>query len=133
MKMRYVNWICRAIWAGFLAWILFAWLCRPVVALHYSAKATASIGFYFESDENRTKRGLAPGESVWLPTAMNPPSDMLVMLSFPFDSKDVLHVKEPFSRIDVYIGPGARIEWTETRHGFFSRFTNPSFHAKWKR
>lgn len=56
---------------------------------------------------------------------------MWVTLSFPVASRDVLHVTEPFSRIDVYIGPAARIGRTEIRHGFFARFSAPRFHDQW--
>lgn len=132
MKMRHLKLACRAIWVSFLLWLLFQLLCRPVVVLHYSAKATESIGLFLDADSCISKRDLSPGESAFIPTAMNPPPDMWVILSFPVASRDVLHVKEPFSRIDVYIGPGARIERTETRHGFFARFTDPSRHDEWR-
>ncbi|WP_156902791.1 hypothetical protein [Achromobacter sp. MFA1 R4] len=125
MKMRYLSWICRAIWVCFLSWILFMWLCSPIVALHYSSQATESLVFYLYSDGTITKSELAPGKSDYTSTAMNPPSDMQVILSFPVLRREVLHVTEPFSRIDVYIGPGARIERTEIRHDFFARFTDP--------
>lgn len=132
MKMRYLNCLCRALWASFLVWILFMWLCPPLVALHYSAKASESIVYFLDTESSITKSDLAPGESTFVPTAMYPPSEMWVTLSFPGTSRDVLEVTAPFSRIDVYIGPGARIERTETRYGFFSRFTNPSFHTRWR-
>lgn len=125
MKMRYLSWICRAIWVCFLSWILFMWLCSPIVAMHYSSRATESLVFYLYSDGTITKSELAPGKSDYTSTAMNPPSDMQVILSFPVLRREVLHVTEPFSRIDVYIGPEARIERTEIRHGFFARFTDP--------
>ena len=115
----------RAIWVCFLVWILFMWLCSPVVALHYSAEATEPIGYFLDTESSNTKRVLTPGDSTFITTAMNPPSDMWVTLSFPVASRDVLEVTKPFSRIDVYIGPGARIERTEIRHDFFARFTDP--------
>ncbi len=130
--MRYLNLACRAIWVCFLLWILFMWFCRPIVALHYSAKATESIGFFLDDDSHISKRTLSPGESAFIPTTMNPPPDMWLILSFPVARGKGLEVKEPFSRIDVYIGPGAQIERTETRHGFFARFTDPSRHDEWR-
>ncbi|SEJ51581.1 hypothetical protein [Achromobacter sp. NFACC18-2] len=124
--MRYLKFICRTVWVYFLAWFLFMWLCSPVVALHYSATATETIGFFLDTESSITKRDLSPGESAFIPTAMNPPSDMWVTLSFPVASRDVLHFTEPFSRMDVYIGLGARIERTEIRHAFFARFSAPA-------
>lgn len=125
MIVSYLKWASRAIWVCFLVWILFMWLCSPVVALHYSVEATEPIGYFLDTESSNTKRVLAPGKSDYTSTAMNPPSDMQVILSFPVLRREVLHVTEPFSRIDVYIGPGARIERTEIRHDFFARFTDP--------
>jgi len=101
------------------------------VALHYSAKSSESVVFYLLTDGTVTKSEIAPGQSNFTPTAMNPDSDMLVMLSFPSGSGGGLEITEPFSRVDVYFGPGVRIERTEIRHGFFARFTNPDFHDDW--
>jgi len=131
-KMRYLSWTFRAIWVYFLLWVLYMWLCTPVVALHYSAKATEPIGFYLDTESSNLKRDLAPGESRWYATDMNRPPYMWVTVSFPFHSKDFLNFEGPFSRIDVYIGPGAQIERTEIRHGFFARFTNPDLHDDWR-
>jgi len=129
--MRCLKLICRGLWVCFLVWFLFMWLCRPIVALHYSPKADETIGFFLDTEFSVTKRELSPGQSAFIPTAMNPHPDMWVTLSFPVASRDVLHITEPFSRIDVYIGPAARIERTEIRHGFFARFSAPRFHDQW--
>jgi len=131
MRTFYLKETGRGVYVAFLVWVLFSLFCRPIVALHYSPTASAPITFFFDSDEYLTKREMAPGASKFIPTTMNPASDMWITITFPFDSKDVLKVTQPFSRIDVYIGPGACIERTEIRHGFFARFTDPDFHDDW--
>lgn len=126
MSRRLIKRIATALVAAPLLWILFLFHCRPVVALHYSQEASDSIEFFFMVDYSTIKRGLAPGETVVVPTPMFPRADMHYLLSFPFDSADALEISQPFSRIDVCVGPGATIQRTETRHGFLARFTQPS-------
>jgi hypothetical protein len=53
---------------------------------------------------------------------MFPEPDMWILLTFPSQSNDALEITKPFSRIDVFIGPGAKIERTEVHDGFFARF-----------
>lgn len=125
MKNRSVKQIGIALCLAPFVLALFWFHCRPVVALHYSDQARESIGFFFNDNHNTAKQGLEPGESVVFPTAMFPDSGMWILLTFPFDSKDSLEITKPFSRIDVCIGPGAKIDRTEIRHGFFARFTEP--------
>ncbi|MFD4836036.1 hypothetical protein ACFWP0_00910 [Achromobacter sp. NPDC058515] len=125
MDKRLIKRIAIALCVGPLLWVLFLFYCRPVVALHYSARATESIGFFFMIDYATRKQGMEPGETVVIPTPMFPERDLWILLSFPFDSKDSFEIRKPFSRVDVCIGAGAKVERTEIRHGFFDRFTEP--------
>jgi len=122
MLKRSAKWMAIAICMAPFVWVVFLFNCRPTVALHYSAEATDSLGYFLNDNHSITKRGLKPGESVKYPTAMFPEPDMWILLTFPFQSDDFLEITKPFSRIDVFIGPGAKIERTEVRHGFFARF-----------
>jgi hypothetical protein len=122
MLKRSAKWMAIAICIAPFVWVVFLFNCRPTVALHYSAEATDSLGYFLNDNHSITKRGLKPGESVKYPTAMFPEPDMWILLTFPFQSDDFLEITKPFSRIDVFIGPGAKIKRTEVRHGFFARF-----------
>ncbi|RQO35730.1 hypothetical protein DBR37_04985 [Herminiimonas sp. KBW02] len=64
---------------------------------------------------------MAPGNSVEFRTAMFPKHDMWILLTFPGESPDQLELTQPFSRVNVYIVPGARIEHTTIQGEFFSR------------
>lgn len=122
MKIRILKWMGIFALLTPLLWIMFVYFCRPVVALHYSKEATDRIGYFFNDNHAISKRGLSPGESVEYLTAMFPKPDMWILLTFPRDSNDALEITKPFSRIDVFIGPGAKIERTEVHDGFFARF-----------
>jgi len=122
MLKRSAKWMAIAICMAPFVWVVIWFHCRPIIALHYSDEAKESIGYFLNDNDVITKRGLNPGESVKYPAAMFPKPDMWILLTFPFDSDDFLEITKPFSRIDVFIGPGAKIERTEVRHGFFARF-----------
>lgn len=126
MNRRLVRRVATALTAAPLLWFLFLFHCRPVVALHYSKEASKSIGIFFMVDYATIKREMAPGEAVVIPAPMFPKPDMQYLLTFPFDSADALEINQPFSRIDVCVGPGGTILRMQTRHGFFARFTSPS-------
>lgn len=114
--------LLAALWAFIALWGAFS----PAVLLHYSKDAAKQISVFFLENTDTAKFGMAPGQTVVLRTAMFPKPDMWMLLTFPSESSDSLEITQPFRRIDVCIGPGAKIERTETRHGFFDRFTDPS-------
>lgn len=105
-------WLAIALWGAF----------SPVVLLHYSADAGDRLLYFFNDNDDTTKAYIAPGETVRLRTAMVPKPNMWILLSFPRENGDSLEITKPFSRIDVYIGPGAKIERTEIHQEFFARF-----------
>lgn len=106
-----------------LLWMLFMYFCRPVVALHYSQDASAELLVFFNDNHDTTRFLLTPGQSVSSPTAMFPASDMWLLISFPREEGDRMEITQPFSRIDVYIAEGGKIERAETSQGFFARFS----------
>lgn len=106
-------------------WVLFLYFCRPVVALHYSEDAHADLLVFFNDNHDTARFLLVPGQSVKSPTAMFPASDMWMLISFPREKGDSMEITKPFSRVDVYIAAGGRIERTEIRQGFFTRFVKP--------
>ncbi len=114
--------LLAALWCSIALWGTFS----PIVLLHYSERATEEIGVFFNDNHNTAKFGMSPGETSAQYTAMFPKPDMWLLLTFPSQSTDSLEITKPFRRIDVCIGPGAKIERTVTRHGFFDRFTEPS-------
>lgn len=122
---RAFKWIGLVLCAAPVLWVLFVYFCRPVVALHYSADARADILVFFNDNHDTARFLLAPGQSVTSPTAMFPASDMWMLISFPREDGDSMEITKPFSRVDVYIGAGGKIERTETRQRFFARFTEP--------
>lgn len=105
-------WTCIVLWGSF----------SPVVLLHYSKDATEEISVFFNDNHDTAKFGMNPGETVRFRTAMFPKPDMWILLTFPSESPDSLELTKPFSRVEVYIGPGAKIERTEVHEGFFARF-----------
>ncbi|MNT28420.1 hypothetical protein D3C72_1641060 [compost metagenome] len=125
MRYRVLKWMGIVVLSPIL-WVFFVYFCRPVVVLHYSENASTRIGYFFNDNHDITKRGLQPGEIVKFPTAMFPAPDMWILLTFPTERGDSLEITEPFSRIDVHILEGGKIDRTVVRHGFFSRFTAPS-------
>lgn len=98
------------------------YLCRPVVALHYSQDASAELLVFFNDNHDTTRFLLTPGQSVSSPTAMFPASDMWLQISFPREEGDRMEITKPFSRIDVYIAGRGKIERAEISQGFFARF-----------
>ncbi|MNK46906.1 hypothetical protein D3C87_657010 [compost metagenome] len=126
MKTRCVKPGCAAVVGVVSALVLFWYFCRPVVALHYSASGSAPIGYFYDTDVYISKRSLQPGESAKYYTDWQHKSDYWTSISFPAENREEVEINGPFSRVDVCIGPGGKIERTETRHGFFARFTAPS-------
>ncbi|MDH0091217.1 hypothetical protein N7373_07145 [Achromobacter mucicolens] len=108
------------------AWALTWYFCRPVVVLHYSTSGESSIGYYYITKTYISKSALEPGESTRYATDWRQEADYWTMITFPAESNDSVEIEVPFSRVDVCIAPGAKVEWTEIRHGFFDRFTEPS-------
>ncbi|EHK64366.1 hypothetical protein [Achromobacter arsenitoxydans] len=104
-------WLVIALWGAF----------SPVVYLHYSKDATARISVFFNDNDDTAKQGMEPGQTVEFRTAMFAKPDMWILLTFPGESPDRLVLAKPFSRVEVYIGPGAKIERVETREDFFAR------------
>lgn len=110
------------LWTSVALWGTFS----PMVLLHYSKTATEQIGVFFNDNHDTSKFEMRPGETVARYTAMFPKPDMWLLLTFPGQSSDSLEITKPFRRIDVCIGPDAKIARVEIRHGFFDRFRDPN-------
>lgn len=93
----------------------------PVVVLHYAANASAPVGYFYNDNNQITKSTLAPGESIDFRTPHRPPADYFVEVSLPADSRDGVELKQPFSRVDVYIGADTKIERTVIRTDYMAR------------
>jgi len=94
----------------------------PVVFLHYAADARAPVVYFFNEDNDIVKDRLAPGASVEFRTARRLHADYFIDVSLPFASRDGVEITQPFSRIDVYIGPDTKVERTVIRHDYLARF-----------
>ena len=93
----------------------------PVVFLHYSASATAPVTYFFNEDNDIVKDHLVPGASIEFRTARRPHADYFIDVSLPLASRDGVEIRQPFSRVDVYIGPDAKIERTVVKTEFLAR------------
>jgi hypothetical protein len=111
--------------AGTIAalWLAFAVnsVTLPVVFLHYSATATAPVTYFFNEDNDIVKDHLEPGASIEFRTARRLHADYFIDVSLPFASRDGVEIRQPFSRVDVYIGPDAKIERTVVKTDFLAR------------
>jgi hypothetical protein len=96
----------------------------PVVFLHYSAAAAAPVTYFFNEDNDIVKDRLAPGASVEFRTARRPREGYVIDVSLPFAGADGVEIRPPFSRVDVYIGPDAKIVRTVVRTDFLARFSH---------
>jgi hypothetical protein len=97
----------------------------PLVVLHYSADATAPVGYFFNEDNDTAKAIIAPGASLGFRTARWPGPDYYVEVSLPLASRDGVDLKPPFSRVDIYIGADTRIVRTVIDRRFWKRFGSP--------
>ncbi|WP_198117842.1 hypothetical protein [Massilia rhizosphaerae] len=111
--------------AGAIAalWLVFAVnsFTLPVVFLHYSAAATAPVTYFFNEDNDIVKDHLVPGESIEFRTARRLHTDYFIDVSLPFASRDGVEIRQPFSRVDIYIGPDTKIERTVVKTDFLAR------------
>ena len=93
----------------------------PVVFLHYSAKATAPVTYFFNEDNDIVKDHLVPGASIGFRTARHRHADYFIDVSLPLASRDGVEIRQPFSRVDVYIGPDTKIQRTVVNNDFLAR------------
>jgi hypothetical protein len=111
--------------AGAIAalWLAFAVssLTLPVVFLHYSASATAPVTYFFNEDNDIVKDHLAPGASIEFRTARRPHAGYFIDVSLPLAGGDGVEIRQPFSRVDIYIGPDTKIERTVVKTDFLAR------------
>jgi hypothetical protein len=110
--------LVAALWAGVATWGAFS----PIVVLHYSKNATSPISVFFNDNDDTRRLSMTPGQTANLRTAMFSEPDMWILLTFPGQSSDHVELATPFSRVEVYIGPAARIERTTVKQEFFARF-----------
>lgn len=96
-------------------------LTLPVVFLHYSAKATAPVNYFFNEDNDIVKDHLMPGASVEFRTARHLRANYFIDVSLPFAGGAGVEIRQPFSRADVYIGPDTKIERTVIKNDFLAR------------
>ncbi len=125
MKTGSIKIGCATV-AGLLYALVLIWYsCRPVVVIHYSPAGSSPIGYVYDTDVYLARRVLRPGESARYYTDWHHESDYWTSVSLPAESGDYVEITGPFSRVDVYVGPDARVERTDIRHGFFARFIEP--------
>jgi len=119
---------CRAVFYALCATVLFVYFCRPVVAIHYSAAAKEPIGYIYDTDLYLSRGALDPGESNGYFADWRQKPDHWTGISVVREKWDDVEINGPFSRVDVYVGPDAKVQRTEIRYGFFARFTTPKGH-----
>jgi hypothetical protein len=107
-----------------LAWLALGAFVHtsPVVVLHYAAAAPGPVVYFYNQDDRVTKATIAPGQQVEFHTPHRPPADYYINVSLPFASQDGVDIQQPFSRVDVYIGPDTRIARTVVKTNFMARF-----------
>lgn len=93
----------------------------PVVVLHYAASATSPVVYFYNENDRTTKESLAPGGSVAFRTPHRPPADYFIEVSLPFGSREGVEIRQPFSRVDVFIGADTKIARTVIRRDFLAR------------
>lgn len=120
-KLKTLSMIAAGLVAAWLALGAFVHTA-PVVVLHYSAAAPRPVAYFFNEDDRVTKEYIAPGQQVAFHTPHRPPADYYINVSLPFASQDGVDIKQPFSRVDVYIGPDTRIARTVVKTDFMARF-----------
>lgn len=105
---------------------LIWYFCRPVFVVHYSKLGSRSVGLIYDTDLYLSRRSLNPGESARYFTDWRQEADYWTGLSVLAQHRDEVEITGSFSRIDLCVGPSAKIERVETRHGFSDRFTDPN-------
>lgn len=108
--------------------VLFLYFCRPVVVIHYSALAKAPIGYLYHTDWYLSRDGLQPGGTSRYFADWRQKPDHWTGISVVGETRDHVEITGPFSRVDVYVGPDARVQRTDIRHGFFARFAELEEH-----
>ena len=108
-----------------LVWLMLAvsYYTSPVVVLHYSATASKPVGYFFNEEDDVTKEYIYPGTSVALRTRHSRNDNYFIDVSLPQASRDGIHITQPFSRVDVYIGADTRITRTVIKTEFLARFS----------
>jgi hypothetical protein len=96
-------------------------LTSPVVFLHYSAAATVPVAYFFNEDNDIVKDQLAPGASTEFRTERHPHARYVIDVSLPLAGGDSVEITQPFSRVDVYIGPDKKIGRTVIKTAFLAR------------
>lgn len=96
-------------------------LTSPVVVLHYAASATSPVVYYFNENNDVIREQIAPGASVQLRTTHFPPADYYIAVSMPLASRDGVEIRQPFSRVDVYIGADTRVTRTVITTDYLAR------------
>lgn len=112
--------IAGAIVMSWLALLVNA-VTSPVVFLHYSANAVAPVTYFFNEDNDIVKDHLAPGASIEFRTARRLHANYFIDVSLRLASRDGVEIRQPFSRVDVYIGPDTKIERTVVDNDFLAR------------
>jgi hypothetical protein len=119
---------CKTLGCALCAAVLFLYFCRPVVVIHYSAAAEEPIGYIYDTDWYLSRDGLHPGESTRYFADWRQKPGHWTGISVVGEKWDYVEINGPFSRVDVYVGPDAKVQRTEIRYGFFARFTKPKGH-----
>jgi len=109
--------LLACIWVFSAAWGAFS----PVVVVHYSEHATGRVSVFFNDNDDTRKLGMSPGQTLRFRTAMFPKPGMWILITFPGHSADHIELTQPFSRVDVFVGDGAKVERTEIRDRFLAR------------
>ena len=109
--------VAAGLWASVALWGAFS----PVVLLHYSKHAESPLSVFFNDNDDTLKLGMSPGQTLKFRTAMFPGPDMWILITFPGASPDHIELTKPFSRVDVFVGAGAKIVRTEVDERFFAR------------
>ncbi|AZS81438.1 hypothetical protein N8H69_13510 [Achromobacter spanius] len=110
--------VVAGLWASVALWGAFS----PVVLLHYSKDAESPIRVFFNDNDDTLKLGMTPGQTLRFRTAMFPRPDMWILITFPGQSPDHVELTQPFSRVDIFVGAGAKVERTAVHERFFARF-----------
>lgn len=117
-KLFLVPGLLALLWMGLSASLQTS----PVVVLHYSAAANDPVGYFFNENDDLTRDYLKPGTSVEFRTPHHPPADYFIELSLPLASREGVQIKQPYSRVDVYIDADKKISRTVIQTDFLARF-----------
>ena len=118
--------IVKTVWKylvrALLLWIVFWFMCRPLILIHYSAEAPDAVVYFLDDGIYTTHEEIQPGSRDRYFGDMFPEADFSITFSLPYSSRDGFEIYPPFSRIDIYVDADARIERTEVSQNFFARF-----------